>query len=112
MKPVMFAQVRVRGHAQEAGRDQVVVQLRRDLRRVLVVGQFVAGELFEQEAVVRLVGVERADDVVAVAPGVRPRQVLLALAFGVGVAGQVEPVAGPSARRSAARRAAGRSAVS
>ena len=49
---------RVGGHAQEAGGDQVVVDLRRDLRRVLVVGQLVAGELFEQEAVVRLVGVE------------------------------------------------------
>ena len=49
---------RVRGHAEEAGRDEVVVDLRRDLPGVLVVGQFVAGELFEQEAVIRLVGVE------------------------------------------------------
>ena len=63
---------------------------------MLVVGQFVAGELLEQEAVVRLVGVEDADDVVAIAPGVRPGQILLALALGVGVAGQVEPVPAPA----------------
>ena len=87
---------RVGGHAQEAGRDQVVVDLRRDLRRVLVVGQFVAGDLFEEEPVVRLVGVERPDDVVAIALGVRPGQVLLALPLRVGIAGQVEPVPSPA----------------
>ena len=60
----------------------------------------VGGELFEDEPVVGLVGVERLDDVVAI----RPRAgvaVVLAVAVdvppdGVGVAGRVEPEAAPT----------------
>ena len=85
--------------AEEAGGDDLV------LRRVR---QQVAGDLLDDELVVRQVAVERVDDPVAVEPDL-PRLVLL-VAVGVGVAGRVEPDAGPSARRSAARRAAARPA--
>ena len=69
-------------HAQEAGGD---AQLR--------VGglQFVTGDLLEDEAVVGLVGVEAAHDVIAVAPGVAAL-VVVGEAAAVGVADDVEPV--------------------
>ena len=61
----------------------------------VVGGQQVAGDLLADELVVRLVGVERVDDVVAVPPGVRvgdvPRR-----AGRLGVAGDVEPVPAPA----------------
>ena len=57
--------------------------------------ELIAGELLGQEAVVGLVGVERADDVVAVAPGVGAEGVL-AVAVRLGVADQVEPVPRPA----------------
>ena len=59
------------------------------------VGEFVAGELFVEEAVVGFVGVEGGDDVVAVTPGVGTVEVVF-LAVGIGVAGEVEPVASPA----------------
>ncbi len=63
---------------------------------VRVVGlQFIASDLFLEEAVVRFVVVERLDDVVAVAPGIRPDFVGLE-SFALGVAGKVEPVTGPA----------------
>jgi hypothetical protein len=63
---------------------------------VEVVGvEFVAGDLFLDEAVVGLVGVQALDDVVAVAPDVWAGLVGLE-AFGVGIAGEVEPVARPA----------------
>ena len=52
-------------------------------------------DLLADELVVRLVVVERVDHVVAVAPRVRPRVVLLE-ARRVGVAGHVEPVPAPA----------------
>ena len=56
--------------------------------------KLVARDLFLDEAVVRLVGVERIDDVVAIAPSVRTGLVRLeALAFRE--ARQIEPVTGP-----------------
>lgn len=57
------------------------------------VGELVAGELFEEKAVVGFVLVEGFDDVVAVAPDLG----LLAVAFeavGLGVADKVEPMRG------------------
>ncbi len=57
-------------------------------------GKLVAGELLADEAVVRLVVVERADDVVAVAPGARLGVVAL-VAVGLGEADEVEPVPAP-----------------
>ncbi len=85
----------VRGGTQEAGGGELLdvfgaevpVRLRHHL---------VAGQLLLNEAVERLVGVERADDVVAVLVGVGPDRVLAGVAFGVGVAGHVEPVSAPA----------------
>ena len=55
----------------------------------------IAGELFGDEAGVGFVGIEGADDVVAVGPCVRARLVLV-VAVGVAVVDGVEPVAGPA----------------
>ena len=55
--------------------------------------KLIAGELFEQELIVRFVVIERFDDIVAIPPDVR----LVAIAFvtvGLGKADQVEPVHG------------------
>src|SRR5439155_1016028 len=57
--------------------------------------QHVAGDLLLHEAGVRLVGIEGANDVVAVRPGVGPRLVLV-VAVRVAVMHHVEPVAGPA----------------
>ena len=57
-------------------------------------GQDVAGDLLADELVVRLVGVEGVDDVVAVAPGLGHGEVGR-LAGRVGVADHVEPVPAP-----------------
>ena len=57
--------------------------------------ELVPGQLFLHEQIVGLVGIEGIDDVVPVAPGV----VVLRIAFvtvGVGVTGQVQPVAPPA----------------
>ena len=68
-----------------AGRDhQLGIVFARRLRRQFA-GKDVAGQLFAKELVVRLVLVERVDDVVAVAPGIRHREVGR-LAGGVGIA--------------------------
>ena len=56
--------------------------------------KLVARDLFLDEAVVRLVGVERVDDVVAIAPSVRAGLVRLE-AFAFREARQIEPVTGP-----------------
>ncbi len=56
-------------------------------------GELVAGDLFADELVVRLVAAEGRDDVIAVVPGVRPVGVLL-VAVGIGIADEVEPEAG------------------
>ena len=58
------------------------------------IGQQVAGKLFPQELVVRLVGIERSDHVIAVLPGLR-RGVVARFASGVGVPHQIEPVPPP-----------------
>ena len=58
--------------------------------------QLIAGELFLDEAIPGLVGVEGADDIIAVAPGVRADRIRVGVAVGVGVAGDVEPMAGPA----------------
>ena len=55
----------------------------------------VAGELFDDELIVRHVGVEGADDVVAVVVGVGDDGLEL-VAARLGVADEVEPVAGPA----------------
>lgn len=55
----------------------------------------IAGELFDGECVVRLILVERADDPVAVGMDCEPQRVG-AVALAVGIAGEVEPGAGPA----------------
>ena len=71
-------------HAQEAGGDEMVG----------VAGlELIAGQLFTDELVVGFVGVEAADHVVAVAPGVWSR-IVVGETRRVGVAHHVEPVAG------------------
>ena len=57
--------------------------------------QQVAGQLLDREAIERHVGVDRVDHPIAIPPGVGPRVVLL-IAVGVGIAGQVEPVPAPA----------------
>ena len=89
----------VGGDAQEAGGDQVVAQGRRPLGRVPPVGQLVAGELLGQEAVEGQVGVEGADDLVAVAPLVLAELDgggVVVAADDIDVAGGVEPVPAPA----------------
>ena len=79
----------VRRHPQEAGGGELLDLLGVDIgkrRRE----ELVAGELLDEELVERLVGVERADDVIAVAPGVRAKRVVDRRPFRIRVAGDVE----------------------
>ena len=81
-------------HPQEAGGRQPLDRLRRELG----MGgrdELVAGELLDEEAIQRQVGVEGAHDPVAVLPGVGPGRIVLRGAGGVGVACRIEPMAGP-----------------
>ena len=57
-----------------------------------MIGQLVARDLLEEKPVVRLVGIECSDHVVAIQPGVVSIGVP---AFGVGIARQIQPVASP-----------------
>ena len=52
-------------------------------------------ELFDDEFVERFVVIQRGDHVIAVTPGVEIRQVLVE-AVGIGIAGNVQPVAPPA----------------
>ena len=61
----------------------------------LIGEKFIAGQLLLDEAVVGLVGVERAYDIVAVAPGLRTK-VVDAVSVRIGIAHQIKPMAGPS----------------
>ena len=87
---------RVRRHAEETSGDHVIVYSRRDLGCVLVIRQFVAGELLKQKAIIGLIGVEGTNDVIAIAPSVGPQNVLLTLALRIRIACQVEPVPAPA----------------
>ena len=87
-------------HAEE-GRGGEAFELGRVEHRGRDVGgrdtvEFVAGQLLLDEAIPRLVGVERADDVVAVAPGVRSDRIRVRVAVGVGVPRDVQPMAAPA----------------
>jgi hypothetical protein len=86
LAPRVALVVLVDAQAQVAGGDGDLGVVGRDL---------VAGELLLEEAVVGLVVGERADDVVAVRPGVGAVAVLL-VAVGFGVADEVQPVAAPA----------------
>ena len=60
-----------------------------------VAGKQVAGDLFDNEAIERHVGVHGVDDVVAVAPGIRERDVRF-LAARFGKPRHVQPVPAPA----------------
>ena len=83
-------------HAQEPGRHQPIELLCCVGFGATVIEQFIAGDLFGQESIVRLVLVERSDHVVAVAIGMGPDVVGRNGAFRIGVAHGVEPVASPA----------------
>ena len=89
LRVVLLAEQHARSHAKEAGRDQCFLRLPIHL---------VAGDLFCEEQVVRLVLIERVDYIVAVPPRVRPVVILLE-AVRVGIARDVEPVTAPPRRR-------------
>ncbi len=72
--------------SKEAGRDD---------GRLVAVGEFVARELLDDEAVKRLVLIERADHPVAIFPRMGLGLISL-VAAGLGVAGHVEPVTSPA----------------
>lgn len=77
---------------QEAGGDEPLIA---DSRVGVIVGEEVARELFAEELVDWLVGVEGVDDVVAVTPGVAVGDVFVE-SVGIGVADHVEPVSSPA----------------
>ena len=86
---------RVHAAAQEAGGHEVVGQLGRDDGGVAVIGQLVSGELFGEETIERLVVVQRADDVIAVAPEFLPNRIFIHGTLGIRVTGGVEPSLAP-----------------
>ena len=67
----------------------------RDAKFGVIGIEFVAGELLGQESIIRFVGIQALDDVVAISP--RSGSIrILAITVRLGVADQVEPVACPS----------------
>src|SRR5262249_50900016 len=69
----------------ESSRDEQLVVLRVNL---------IAGQLLPDESVVRFISVQRADDIIAIAP--RPRTVVVVLkALRLGEADDIEPVTAP-----------------
>ena len=82
-------------HPQKTGRGELVdlFRIQAGVRRR---NHFIAGELFADKPIPRHVVVERADDVVAIAPCPAPLGVALGVALRVGVPGDVEPVASPA----------------
>ena len=83
LRVVFLAEQHARAHAEEAGRDQAVVGPAVDL---------VAGNLFDEESIVRFVLIERLDDVVAVPPRIRAMHVVFESGR-VGISRDVEPEA-------------------
>ncbi len=90
----------VRGTPQKACRDDGLEdfggQLLLRFISAPVVDQLVSRQLLLKEAVVGLVLIERADDVVAIAPGGASRRVRIQDPFGVRVARQIQPMAAPA----------------
>src|SRR3954449_8303947 len=74
--------------------EGVAIEASRDERLDVAIGEQVARELLGSELVEGQVAVERVDDPIAIAPGPRAGAVLF-IAVGIGVAGEVEPPAGP-----------------
>ena len=86
----------VRGVAQKVRRAKQLDHLGGDVAPGHVACQLVPGQLLAHETVVRLVRVERADHVIAVAESQRPVAVGVEVAVGVGVPRRVEPVLAPA----------------
>ena len=74
---------------EEAGGDQKLVPF-----RLILVREEIAGDLFMDEAIIRLIGVEGIDHVVAIFPGVGIVQIAVE-SGGFPKAGDVEPVPAP-----------------
>jgi len=85
----------VRGHAQETGGDQFL-HITRTQVAVRRTDHLVAGELFLDKNIERLVEIVRPDHVIAVLVGVRSDRVGGGVAFRVGVARHVQPVPAPA----------------
>ena len=82
---------------QEAGRGEAVdLCLVRNLCLFPAVRHLIAGDLFGDELRVGLVGVERANHVIAVPPGEGANTIILAETFRIGVTRQIEPVLAPA----------------
>ena len=75
------------------GGDIAAVEARRDPLIIGWVGQQVAAQLLDREAVERHILIEGIDDPIAIRPGLAV--VVEMDAVGVGIAGGIEPVAGP-----------------
>ena len=88
--PAALAAAQVGADTQESGRRHRLVA-----RRSSQVVELVSGQLFADELRVRLVLVERVDDVVAVAPAFGAIDVELEAAR-IGIANEIQPVARPS----------------
>ncbi len=99
---VFFAEGHARAGAQEAGGDQAVFSLPI---------QFVAGDLFLDKYVVRLVLIVGAHHIIAVTPGFRTVVIVLEAAR-IGVTRDVQPVPAPALAVAAANPAVYRSADS
>ena len=87
---LIFFAHRLGTDGQEAGGDDVVRPL-----RVISDGEQISGELFLDEAVKWLVGIERVNHVVAVPPGVLEHVVVVATSR-LGEPGHIEPVSPPA----------------
>ena len=81
---------------QKMGRDEQVDRRRGGVGPATVAGQLVAGQLFADDLVERPIGVERADDIVAVAIGERAVGVGAEVSVGIGVARRIQPVLAPA----------------
>ena len=94
--PVLFAPGLGEGSQPEKGQGNHQFRVRRRQRAGRHhLEELVPGQLFLHEPVVGLVGIEGIDDVVPIAPGVVVLGIAL-VAVGVGVTGQVQPVAPPA----------------
>ena len=92
---MIAARLGERREPQKCQRDSALRIHAGQLARAHDLVELVTRDLFPDEPVVRLVAVERIDDVVAVAPCMRHVRVAL-VAGGVGITCEVEPVARPA----------------
>ena len=58
--------------------------------------QLIAGQHFQKQAVQGFICLERPDQVIAKLPGIGPHGVVGAIAIGIGIAKNIQPVAGPA----------------